>query len=187
MSESLRRTNYLKDAANNTSLAPLDIGDGPAGTRVAGHNVCTAARVIPARKLHSMQAIRAANHVLQTADPSGINAAGPGSNVGQSVVYNYAGEILRTAWDRTSHPRYFAALEEKAQKMLAVQPRYTDDMAHRIEFFKRFFPLDYLAQNQRARQIQQTLPPEPKVEPTPTPTPTKDGKPPEPPPARFPA
>ena len=49
------------------------------------------------RKLHSMQAIRAANHVLQTADPSGINAAGPGSNVGQSIVYNYAGEILRTA------------------------------------------------------------------------------------------
>ncbi|MDQ3009803.1 MAG: hypothetical protein M3X11_03745, partial [Acidobacteriota bacterium] len=110
MYESLRPTNYLKDAANNTSLAPLDVGDGPAGTRVAGHNVCTAERVIPARKLHSMQAIRAANHTLQTADPSGINAAGQGSNVGQSVVYNYAGEILRTAWDRTSHPRYFAAL-----------------------------------------------------------------------------
>jgi hypothetical protein len=35
-----------------------------------------------------MQAIRAANHVLQTTDPSGINAAGLGSNVGQSVVYN---------------------------------------------------------------------------------------------------
>ena len=110
MYESMRPTNYLKDAANNTSLAPLDVGDGPAGTRVAGHNVCTAERVWPARKLHSMQAIRAANHVLQTADPSGINAAGPGSNVGQSVVYNYAGEILRTAWDRTGHPRYFAAL-----------------------------------------------------------------------------
>jgi hypothetical protein len=42
MYESLRPTNYLKDAANNTSLAPLDVGDGPAGTRVAGHNVCTA-------------------------------------------------------------------------------------------------------------------------------------------------
>ena len=111
----------------------------------------------PARKLHSMQAIRAANHTLQTADPSGINAAGPGSNVGQSVVYNYAGEILRTAWDRTSHPRYFAALEEKAEKMLAVQPRYSDDMSHRIEFFKRFFPHDYVAQNHRAREIQQQL------------------------------
>jgi hypothetical protein len=185
MYESLRPTNYLKDAANNTSLAPLDVGDGPAGTRVAGHNVCTAERAVPARKLHSMQAIRAANHVLQTADPSGINAAGPGSNVGQSVVYNYAGEILRTAWDRTNHPRYFAALEEKAEKMLGVQPRYSDDLSHRIEFFKRFFPQDYLAQNQRARQLQQALPSEPKPEPTPTPN--KDGKPQELPPARFPA
>jgi hypothetical protein len=70
--------------------------------------------------------------------------------VGQSVVYNYAGEILRTAWDRTGHPRYFAALEEKAEKMLAVQPKYSDDLAHRIEFFQRFFPRDYLNQNRKA-------------------------------------
>lgn len=190
MYESLRPTNYLKDAANNTSLAPLDVGDGPAGTRVAGHNVCTAERVIPARKLHSMQAIRAANHVLQTADPSGINAAGPGSNVGQSVVYNYAGEILRTAWDRTGHPRYLAALEEKADKMLGVVPRYSDDLSHRIEFFKRFFPRDYLAQNQRARQIQQTLPPDPPVQAATPAPPQRAGAPAlpaEPPPARFPA
>jgi hypothetical protein len=187
MYESLRPTNYLKDAANNTSLAPLDVGDGPAGTRVAGHNVCTAERAIQARKLHSMQAIRTANHTLQTADPSGINAAGPGSNVGQSVVYNYAGEILRTAWDRTGHPRYFAALEEKARLMLQVAPRYSDDLSHRIEFFKRFFPQDYLAQSERARKTQATLPPEPKEQPTPTPKPSPDGKPPEPPPARFPA
>ncbi|MEP7340339.1 MAG: HEAT repeat domain-containing protein [Acidobacteriota bacterium] len=187
MYESLRPTNYLLDAANNTSLAPLDVGDGPAGTRVAGHNVCTAERVVPARKLHSMQAIRAANHTLQTADPSGINAAGPGSNVGQSVVYNYAGEILRTAWDRTSHPRYFAALEEKADKMLSVLPRYSDDLSHRIEFFKRYFPQDYVAQNSRARSIQQTLPPEPPA-PEQAGTPANpDGKPVEPPPARFPA
>ncbi len=185
MYESLRPTNYLKDAANNTSLAPLDVGDGPAGTRVAGHNVCTGERVAPARKLHSMQALRAANHTLQTADPSGINAAGPGSNVGQSVVYNYAGEILRTAWDRTGHPRYFAGLEEKAEKMLGVAPRYSDDLSHRIEFFKRFFPQDYLAQNQRAWSVQKTLPPEP-PEP-PAPKPSADGKPVEPPPARFPA
>ncbi len=185
MYESLRPTNYLKDAANNTSLAPLDVGDGPAGTRVAGHNVCTGERVVPARKLYSMQAIRAANHTLQTADPSGINAAGPGSNVGQSVVYNYAGEILRTAWDRTGHPRYFAAIEEKAEKMLRVAPRYSDDLSHRIEFFKRFFPQDYLAQNQRAWSVQKTLPPEP-PEP-PAPKPSADGKPAEPPPARFPA
>ncbi|MBL8166899.1 MAG: HEAT repeat domain-containing protein [Acidobacteria bacterium] len=185
MYESLRPTNYLKDAANNTSLAPLDVGDGPAGTRVAGHNVCTVERVVPARKLHSTQALRAANHTIQTADPSGINAAGPGSNVGQSVVYNYAGEILRTAWDRTGHPRYFAALEEKADKMLGVAPRYSDDLSHRIEFFKRFFPQDYLAQNQKARAKQQTLPPEP-PEP-PAPKPASDGKPAEPPPARFPS
>jgi hypothetical protein len=186
MYESLRPTNYLKDAANNTSLAPLDIGDGPAGTRVAGHNVCTGERVAPPRKLHSMQALRAANHVLQTADPSGINAAGPGSNVGQSVVYNYAGEILRTAWDRSGHPRYFGALEEKAEKMLGVQPRFSDDLSHRIEFFRRFFPQDYLAQNQKARSIQQTLPPEPKEEKQET-KPASDGKPQEPPPARFPS
>lgn len=187
MYESLRPTNYLKDAANNTSLAPLDIGDGPAGTRVAGHNVCTVERVVPARKLHAKQALRAANHTLQTADPSGINAAGPGSNVGQSVVYNYAGEILRTAWDRTKQPRYFAALEEKAEKMLSVQPRFSDDLSHRIEFFRRFFPQDYVAQNGRARSIQQTLAPEPKPEPQAEPKPTADGKPPEPPPAQFPA
>jgi hypothetical protein len=185
MYESLRPTNYLKDAANNTSLAPLDVGDGPAGTRVAGHNVCALERVIPARRLHSMQAIRAANHTLQTADPSGINAAGPGSNVGQGVVYNYAGEILRTAWDRTGHPRYFAALEEKAEKMLAVQPRYSDDLSHRIEFFRRFFPLDYPTQSQQARTKQKTLPPEAPAPPAPKPA--ADGKPAEPPPARFPA
>jgi HEAT repeat protein len=172
MYESMRPTNYLKEAANNTSLAPLDVGDGPAGTRVAGHNVCTAERVWPARKLHSKQAIRAANHVLQTADPSGINAAGPGSNVGQSVVYNYAGEILRTAWDRTGHPRYFAALEEKAEKMLAVQPKYSDDLAHRIEFFQRFFPTNYLDQNRKAREAQQALPPPP-PDPTPAPSTTR--------------
>ena len=191
MYESMRPTNYLKDAANNTSLAPLDIGDGPAGTRVAGHNVCTLERVVPPRKLHSMQALRAANQILQTADPSGINAAGPGSNVGQSVVYNYAGEILRVAWDRTQHPRYFAALEEKAAKMLAVSPRFSDDLSHRIEFFRRFFPSDYPEQNRRARSIQHSLPPEPAPNPAlaqarPTPP---GAAPPQPPvlaPARFP-
>lgn len=187
MYESLRPTNYLKEAANNTSLAPLDIGDGPAGTRVAGHNICTAERVVPARRLHSMMAIRAANHVLQTSDPGGINAAGPGSNVGQAVVYNYAGEILRVAWDRTKHPRYFAALEEKAAKMLKVEPKFSDDLSHRIEFFKRFLPADYPAQNRRARELQQKLPPEPKEEPQPVAPASPDGKPKEPPPAQFPA
>ncbi|NOT62997.1 MAG: HEAT repeat domain-containing protein [Acidobacteria bacterium] len=184
MYESLRPTNYLKEAANNTSLTPLDVGDGPAGTRVAGHNVCTAERAVAPRKLHSMQAIRAANHTLQTADPSGINAAGPGSNVGQSVVYSYAGEILYTAWNRTQHPRYLAALEEKADKMLSVVPRYSDDLSHRIEFFKRYFPADYVTVNARARQTYANLPPQPT--PYPVPTPREDGQRVEPPPAVFP-
>ena len=47
--QSLRPTNVLKDAANNTSLAPLDLGDGPAGTRVAGHAIVALERfMIPA-------------------------------------------------------------------------------------------------------------------------------------------
>ncbi|NDD64488.1 MAG: hypothetical protein EBZ36_11020, partial [Acidobacteria bacterium] len=184
MYESLRPTNYLKEAANNTSLPPLDIGDGPAGTRVTGRAAVTVERVLKPRRLHSKQAYRAANLVLQTADPSGINAAGPGSNVGQSVVYAYAGEILRRAWDQTGHPRYLAAIEEKATKLLGVVPRYSDDMSHRIEFFRRFFPADYREQNRRARAKQKTLPPEPPAPPPAKPNP--DGTPGPPPPARFP-
>src|SRR5262249_36633957 len=186
MYESLRPTNYLKDAANNTSLAPLDVGDGPAGTRDAGHNVCTAEHGARPRKLQSMQAIRAANHALQTSDPTGVNAAGPGSNVGQAVVYNYAGEILRTAWDRTGHPRYFAALEEKAERMLAVEPKYTDDLAHRIEFFQRFFPSDYLAESQKVHAAQAKLPSQ-APEPEPSREQAAAGHTKEPSPARFPS
>ncbi len=183
MYESLRPTNFLKEAANNASVAPLDVGDGPAGTRVAGHNLCTAERVVSPRKLHSRQLIRAANHVLQTADPGGINAAGPGSNVGESVVFSFAGEILRTAWDRTNHPRYFAGMEEKALKLLDVQPKYSDDLSHRIEFFRRFFPQDYLEVSRKARSIQQQLPPQP---PRVAPPPPTDGSEEEPAPAEFP-
>ncbi len=145
MYESLRPTNVLQDAANNTSLAPLDLGDGPAGTRVAGYNVAMAEKFLPARRLHSAQQIRTANFVLQSSDPSGINAAGPGSNVGQSVVYRLAGEILRTAWDRTHDEKYLASLEEKAQKLLKVRPQYSDDLSNRIEFFTHTFPQDYVA------------------------------------------
>lgn len=183
MYESLRPTNYLKEAANNTSLAPLDVGDGPAGTRVAGHNVCAAERAVPPRKLHSQQLVRAANHVLQTTDPSGINAAGPGSNVGKSVVFSYAGEILRTAWDRTGHPRYFAGVEEKALKLLEVEPKYSDDLAHRIEFFRRFFPRDYLDASRKVHSVQQGLPPRP---PRTEPPPATDESDEELPPAEFP-
>ena len=122
MYESLRPTNFLKDAANNTSLAPYDLGDGPAGTRVAGHNVATLEQLMAPRKLQSKQQIRTANFVLQSSDPGGVNAAGPGSNVGQAVVYNYAGEILRVAWDKTHDAKYFEALEEKAERCWACCP-----------------------------------------------------------------
>jgi len=145
MYESLRPTNQLQDAANNTSLAPLDLGDGPAGTRAAGYNLVTLESLIPARRLHSAQQIRTANFVLQTADPSGINAAGPGSNVGQSVVYRFAGEILRRAWEQTHDEKYLAALEEKAGKLLEVRPRYSDDLSNRILFFRDTLPLNYIA------------------------------------------
>lgn len=145
MYESLRPTNTLQDAANNTSLAPLDLGDGPAGTRVAGYNVTTLEALIPARRLHSAQQIRTANFVLQSADPSGINAAGPGSNVGQSIVYRFAGEILRRAWEQTRDERYMAALEQKAEKLLTVVPKFSDDLSNRIEFFLKTLPANYVA------------------------------------------
>jgi hypothetical protein len=97
MYESLRPTNELAEAANNTSLSPLDLGDGPAGTRVAGFNIVNYERVAAPRRLHAAQQQRTANFVLQSADPSGINAAGPGSNIGQAVVYRN----LMRAWRDT--------------------------------------------------------------------------------------
>jgi hypothetical protein len=145
MYESLRPTNVLRDAANNTSLAPHDLGDGPAGTRVAGHNVLTAEAVIAPRKLHAKQQIRTANYVLHTSDPSGINAAGKGSNVGRSVVMHYAAEILRCAWDKTGETRYLEGILQRAAKILKVKPEYTDDIAHRILFFRRVFPHDHVS------------------------------------------
>jgi HEAT repeat protein len=145
--ESMRPTNTLAEAANNTSLAPLDLGDGPAGTRVAGYNVTLLEGLIPARRLHSAQQIRAANFVLQSADPAGINAAGPGSNIGQALVYRFAGEILMRAWRTTRNPKYVDAVEEKARRMLAVNPRFCDDISNRILFFREVFPspAEYLA------------------------------------------
>ena len=144
MYESLRPTNELAEAANNTSLAPLDLGDGPAGTRVAGFNVVNYERVAAPRKLHAAQQQRTANFVLQSADPSGINAAGPGSNIGQSVVYRFAGEILMRAWRDTRNEKYLAGFEEKVRKVLEVKPRYSDDFSNRIIFLKELFPADYL-------------------------------------------
>lgn len=151
MYESLRPANVLQDAANNTSLAPLDLGDGPAGTRVAGFNVATLEKVLPARQLHSAQQIRTANFVLQSADPSGINAAGPGSNVGASIVYRFAGEILARAWSDTRNEKYRQALEEKAEKILAVSPKYSDDLSNRIEFVLKTLPSDAVDANLMTR------------------------------------
>jgi hypothetical protein len=140
MYECLRPTNTLVEAANNTSLPPLDLGDGPAGTRAAGYNVVMAEMLTVPKRLHSTQQLRTANFVLQSADPSGINAAGPGSNYGQAVVYRFAGTILERAWRDTKNPKYFAALEEKAEKLLELKPRWTDDPANRVEFFRKVFP-----------------------------------------------
>jgi hypothetical protein len=157
MYESLRPTNVLKDAANNTSLPPHDLGDGPAGTRVAGHNVLTLETVVAPRKLHSMQQIRTANYILQTNDPSGINAAGRGSNVGRAVVIHYAAEILRRAWDKTGEARYLAAIEERAAKMLDVQPQFTDDLAHRVMFLRRVFPANFAALKANSPEAQKLM------------------------------
>lgn len=141
MYECLRPTNTLAEAANNTSLSPLDLGDGPAGTRAAGFNVVMAESLAPPKRLHSMQQLRTANFMLQSADPSGINAAGPGSNYGQAVVYRMAGTILERAWRDTRNPKYLEALEEKAEKLLALKAKYTDDYGNRVEFFRKIFPM----------------------------------------------
>ena len=142
MYECLRPTNTLVEAANNTSLSPLDLGDGPAGTRAAGFNVVMAEMLTNPKRLHSTQQLRTANFMLQSADPSGINAAGPGSNYGQAVVYRFAGTILERAWRDTKNPKYLEALEEKASKLLELKARYVDDHANRVEFFRKIFPVE---------------------------------------------
>ena len=91
MYESLRPTVKLQDAAVNTSLPPNDLGDGPAGSRVAGRNIVLHERAFRPKKLHRYQQRRTANYVLQTDDPKGINAAGRGSNFGPNVVFKFAG------------------------------------------------------------------------------------------------
>ena len=141
MYESLRLTNELEDAAVNTSVAPNDLGDGPAGTRVAGRNIVLHERTHRSKKLHRHWQQRTANYVLQTADPQGINAAGRGSNFGPNVVFKFGAEILERAWRDTGDPRYFFGLEEKARKVVATgndDIKVTDDLGHRIEFFTGF-------------------------------------------------
>lgn len=166
MYECLRPTNELKDAANNTSLASLDIGDGPAGTRAAGFNIVHAERIAAPSKLHAKQQIRTANYVLQTSDPGGINAAGAGSNVGQNVVWLFSAEILNTAWKKTGDPKYFRALEDRARRALVLDPRYTDDVAIRLDFFGRVFPLKtYAEEAKKAADAEKAAGVEPKVKP----------------------
>ena len=143
MYESLRPTIKLHDAAVNTSLAPNDLGDAPAGSRVAGRNVVLHERTFRPKALHSYQQRRTANYVLQTADPKGINAAGKGSNFGPNVVFKFAAEILERAWRDTGDPEYFLAMERKARAILATgddQLKVVDDLGHRIEFFHDLFP-----------------------------------------------
>ena len=143
MYESLRPTIKLEDAASNTSLAPNDLGDAPAGSRVAGRNIVLHERTFRPKALQGHQQRRTANYVLQTTDPKGINAAGKGSNFGPNVVFKFAGEILERSWRDTGNPKYFLGLEEKARAMLATgddQIKVVDDLGHRIEFFRALFP-----------------------------------------------
>ena len=160
MYESLRLTNELKHAAVNTSVAPNDLGDGPAGTRVAGRNIVLHERTHAPKKLHAHWQRRTANYILQTADPKGINAAGRGSNFGPNVVFKFAAEVLERAWRDSGDPRYFFGIEEKGRKILATGDdiRVTDDYGHRIEFVHRVWPKDYAEQVRRltgsARRIE---------------------------------
>ncbi len=163
MYESLRPTNELVDAAVNTSLAPNDLGDAPAGSRVAGRNVVLHERTFEPKKLHSYQQKRTANYVLQTNDPQGINAAGRGSNFGPNVVFKFAAEILERAWSDSGEEKYLAGVVEKAEKIVAtgdVQIKVTDDLGHRIEFFHDLLPREELAKldseselGKRAREL----------------------------------
>ncbi len=166
MYECLRPTNELKDAANNTSLAPLDIGDGPAGTRAAGFNIVNAERVYPPRKLHSRQQIKTANYVMLTADPGGINAAGPGSNIGRVIVWLMSTEILKTAWEKSGNPEYFRKMEEKAKSILGDTVQFTDDVALRLHYFNKIFPIAEYAKLVKKAEAQE-LALKKKVEPKP--------------------
>ncbi len=146
MYESLRPTVKLQDGAVNTSLPPNDLGDGPAGSRVAGRNIVLHERAFRPKKLHGYQQRRTANYVLQTDDPKGINAAGRGSNFGPNVVFKFAAEILHRAWKDSEDPKYFYGLEEKAQKIVETgddKIKVSDDLGHRIEFFHRLWPRHY--------------------------------------------
>ena len=158
MYESLRPTNELVDAAVNTSLAPNDLGDAPAGSRVAGRNVVLHERTFQPKRLHSYQQRRTANYVLQTADPQGINAAGKGSNFGPNVVFKFAAEILERAWRDSGEERYLEGVVDKAEKIVATgdnQIKVSDDLGHRIEFYYDLLPPKELAELDAGSELAQ--------------------------------
>ena len=143
MYESLRPTNHLVNAAVNTSLAPNDLGDAPAGSRVAGRNIVLHERTFQPKRLHSYQQRRTANYILQTADPQGINAAGKGSNFGPNVVFKFAAEILERAWRDSGDLKYLEGVIDKAERIVATgdhQLKVSDDLGHRIEFYYDLLP-----------------------------------------------
>lgn len=65
------------------------------------------------------------------------------------IVYVFSSEILQAAWQKHSKPEYFRALEDKARKVLAVQPKFTDDAALRLDYFHRIFPIGKYEQELR--------------------------------------
>jgi hypothetical protein len=71
-------------------------------------------------------------------------------------VLHYSAEILRRAWDKTGEARYLEGIAQRAPQMLEIQPRFTDDIAHRILYFRRVFPANYLElrdNSEEARQL----------------------------------
>jgi hypothetical protein len=142
MYESLRPTNELAEAANQHEPFPARSRRRSrryARCGIQHRQLRARGRSSPVARRAQQQ--RTANFVLQSADPSGINAAGPGSNIGQAVVYRFAGEILMRAWRDTRNEKYFAGFEEKVRKVLDVKPRFSDDFSNRIIFLKDLFPV----------------------------------------------
>lgn len=152
MYESLRPVNNekeeVKDAAVMSS-ANNDTGDGIAGTRVAGHNVVLHEHNFKPPVLHDHQLILAADFLLQTNEPGGVNAAGRGANFGPNVVFKFSGLTLAEAWKRTKDPRYLRQLEKMAEHILnrgneGDSKAVMDDIGHRLEFAREVWPDNYL-------------------------------------------
>src|SRR5439155_15466380 len=59
--------------------------------------------------------------------------------------------------DKTGEERYLAGIEARAEKLLTLEPKFTDDLAHRILFFRRVLPDNYAALKENSSQSQQVL------------------------------